>query len=152
MGWDSSATSLSTIEFVSRPEASPPACKIGDVVAMNEPSPVRERPANLSAAGRYSLGSVFGGLAEQLEGQLGHLVRLGEDRDRRLADDLGPGHGGGLGGDVDVTDTAVGGRQVVRGRLQVVLGVGQRVLRGTASGAAGHHGGDDTIDTGDERL
>src|SRR3569623_1058212 len=137
MGWDSSATSLSTIEFVSRPEASPPAWKIGDVGAMKEASSVRERPANLSGAGRYSLGSIFGGLAEQLEGQLWHLVRLGEDRDRRLADDLGPGHGGGLGGDIDVTDTAVGGRQVVRGRLQVVHGVRQRVLRGAQGGAAG---------------
>src|SRR3569623_991237 len=144
MGCDSSATSLSTMLFVSRPEASPPAWKIGVVVAMYQASSVRERPASLPAAGRYSLGSVFGRLAEQLEGQLGHLVRLGEDGDRRLADDLGPGHGGGLGGDVDVTDTAVGGRQVVRGRLQVVHGVGQRVLRGTERRAAGHHGGDDT--------
>ncbi len=32
------------------------------------------------------------GLAEQLEGQLRGLVRLGQDGDTRLGQDLGPGH------------------------------------------------------------
>jgi hypothetical protein len=44
------------------------------------------------------------GLAEQLEGQLRGLVRLGQDGDACLGQDLGPGHVSGFGRHIHIDD------------------------------------------------